>query len=298
MHRIIAFHGPAGAGKDACADYIVDRLGYRKLSFANRLKKALAEILNVPVTMMDDRVFKENAPDELGSTVRHMLQTLGTEWGRNTINPDIWLMEANQVLDHMDKGIVPGIVISDLRFENEADWVRVNGGLVVHIKPTGNEEIETKDHSSESGIEMVEGDVILHNNVKSGIGIIHAKLDDLMERFSPPKFDIEPDTIRKLQSEIAEWADSVFPDRTAHHAICKLMLEEIPELMTSNCTDPLEFADVVILILDIAHLQGIDVEKAVRKKMGINRNRKWVTTDNGIMQHEDSEKLRAIPHDL
>lgn len=93
------------------------------------------------------------------------------------------------------------------------------------------------------------------------------------------------DTIRKLQSEIAEWADSVFPDRTAHDATVKLVLEEIPEFL-ANQKDSLEYADLVILILDIAHLNGIDVEEAVIRKMAINRERTWIRDPKTrIMRH-------------
>lgn len=83
------------------------------------------------------------------------------------------------------------------------------------------------------------------------------------------------DTISNLQQEIADWADGVFPDRTAHDATVKLMLEEIPEFLQSP-KDPLEYADIMILVLDIAHLNGIDIESAVKEKMRINRERQWI----------------------
>jgi len=80
--------------------------------------------------------------------------------------------------------------------------------------------------------------------------------------------------IEELQREIFEWANSMFPGRTAWDATCKLVLEEIPEWL-QNPDDPGEYADLVIMILDIASLKGIDVKKAVQDKMKINRDRKW-----------------------
>ena len=96
-------------------------------------------------------------------------------------------------------------------------------------------------------------------------------------------------TIEELQKEIAEWADQHFPDRTAWDAACKLMMEEIPEWL-SNMDDPLEYADLVILILDVAHLREIDVQQAVIDKMKINRKRSWeVDPLTNQMQHVETK---------
>lgn len=97
---------------------------------------------------------------------------------------------------------------------------------------------------------------------------------------------LHPKTMSGIQSSIAQWADSVFPTRTAQSSLAKLVLEEIPEFITSGMKDPLEYADLIILVLDIAHLQGIDVENAVFQKMNINRSRKWkVDPATGFMSH-------------
>jgi NTP pyrophosphatase (non-canonical NTP hydrolase) len=92
------------------------------------------------------------------------------------------------------------------------------------------------------------------------------------------------DSVREIQREISDWANLVFPDRTAHDALCKLMLEEIPEFALAQ-KDPGEYADLVILVLDIATLNGIDVAAAVRDKMEVNRARRWIVGDNGLMKH-------------
>lgn len=97
-------------------------------------------------------------------------------------------------------------------------------------------------------------------------------------------------TITELQAEIKAWADGVFPERTAHGALCKLMLEELPEL-SLNPHSAAEFADAVILLLDIATLNGIDIEQAVRDKMALNRKRTWaIDHDTGLMHHINAEQ--------
>lgn len=93
--------------------------------------------------------------------------------------------------------------------------------------------------------------------------------------------------IRELQTRIAKWADSVFPNRTPFGAAAKLVMEEIPEWL-QNPKDPLEYADLVILILDIASLNGVDVKQAVLDKMSINERRRWeINPDTGLMRHLD-----------
>ncbi len=49
--------------------------------------------------------------------------------------------------------------------------------------------------------------------------------------------------------------------------------------------DPLELADVAILVLDLFYLQDVDLAQAVKDKMLINRQRIWRIADNGAMQH-------------
>jgi len=96
--------------------------------------------------------------------------------------------------------------------------------------------------------------------------------------------------IGMLQEQIASWADKTFPNRTVFNATTKLILEEIPEWLQDQ-DDPHEYADLVILILDIAYLKGIDVRKAVLEKMEINRKREWeVNPDTGFMNHIKPKK--------
>ena len=91
--------------------------------------------------------------------------------------------------------------------------------------------------------------------------------------------------IEILQEEIAAWADDLIPNRTAYSTIAKL-LEEVGELIASErMEDPEELADVAILVLDLFHLQGVNMKEAVRGKMMINIRRNWRIADNGSAKH-------------
>jgi hypothetical protein len=59
--QILALSGWKGSGKDTCADYLVSRYGYKRLSFADKMKDDAAVKWNVPREWFDDRTMKEKA---------------------------------------------------------------------------------------------------------------------------------------------------------------------------------------------------------------------------------------------
>jgi NTP pyrophosphatase (non-canonical NTP hydrolase) len=92
--------------------------------------------------------------------------------------------------------------------------------------------------------------------------------------------------MQDIQEEIVDWIGRIHPNRTTEGTLVKLF-EEIGEL-ASKPSDVDEYADVLIVLLDIAHQQGIsasDLLPAVRRKMEVNRNRTWMANDLGVMTH-------------
>lgn len=87
------------------------------------------------------------------------------------------------------------------------------------------------------------------------------------------------------QERINDWITKLMPDRTPEMALQKLIMEEIPELLNGGVDDPLEWADIFILVLDCATLRDIDLVKAVHDKMDINEKRKWALNDKGVLHH-------------
>ena len=92
-----------------------------------------------------------------------------------------------------------------------------------------------------------------------------------------------PATVLELQSEVAAFAEKAFgPDR--EDAAWKKLFEEIGETL-KNPDDPSEWADVFIILLDLATLHGVDVDSATRAKIEVIKNRVWVQTSTGTFQH-------------
>lgn len=154
---LIGIAGRARSGKDTVANFIIAAIGGYRYSFADPIRAMLAPL---GVDMNDPywQARKEDVIPAIGVSPRRMMQTLGTEWGRNLINPDLWLVMAHQRL--LRNG--PGMVISDVRFENEAAWIRKHGGRIIHVIRPEAKAVEA--HASEDGIEMLDTDAQLFNS--------------------------------------------------------------------------------------------------------------------------------------
>lgn len=154
---LIGIAGRARSGKDTVANFIIAAIGGYRYSFADPIR---AMLVPLGVDMSDPywQARKEDVIPALGVSPRRMMQTLGTEWGRQLINPDLWIIMAHQRL--LQNG--PGMVISDVRFENEAAWIRKHGGWIIHVIRPDAKAVEA--HASEDGIEMQDTDARLFNN--------------------------------------------------------------------------------------------------------------------------------------
>ena len=131
---IIAFTGLAGAGKSTAAFHLVKSRGFERVRFAGPLKAMMAALGCTQAEIDGDR--KELPCDLLGGkTPRHAMQTLGTEWGRDLIQPDLWIRAWRHAVDALPAGVP--VVVDDCRFPNEADAIKAAGGLLVRIERPG-----------------------------------------------------------------------------------------------------------------------------------------------------------------
>jgi hypothetical protein len=148
LPRLIGITGAAGSGKDSLADLLVYDRGATKYSFARPIKEALNAMFGWTMEQWDDRVWKEAVLPWLGKSPRVLAQTLGTEWGRELIHPEMWvLLGAQRFREHAGTG---PFVIPDMRFDNEAQMVRQLGGVVIKVHRPGVAAIAA--HKSEAGV--------------------------------------------------------------------------------------------------------------------------------------------------
>ena len=181
LPRVIAFTGKAGAGKSTAANWILrNHPKAMKMSFAQPLKKMFYELIrqsipkawpHTPIEYIDGALKEEPIPFLSNRTGRELMQSLGTEWGRNTVQPDFWVNIAQGKLERLlgDRRVAsdtPQIlaVYDDVRFQNEADMIRSYGGLIVNIQRplTKTTSDTTTNHASEN--QYLVPDIVLYND--------------------------------------------------------------------------------------------------------------------------------------
>jgi hypothetical protein len=139
---IIGVCGFIGSGKDTIADYLTNFHGFRRESFANSLKDAVAHVFGWDRTMLEGRTkmareWREQVDPWWAErlmmpnlTPRWVLQFWGTEVCRHGFHDDIWIASVENKL----RNSKDDIVISDCRFPNEIKSIKNAGGIVIRVK--------------------------------------------------------------------------------------------------------------------------------------------------------------------
>lgn len=160
-YRLIGLAGNIGSGKSAAAGMIP---GAHHLQWADPIYAGLAAMLDVPEEVLRDRTNKEAEIDVAGVQVvpRHCTRTLGTEWGRDLIHPDIWVRLTIQRIERLHRLTGRTVyAICGTRFPNEAAAIRERGGEVWWIDRPGT---ETGIHKSDVMLNALECDRIIRND--------------------------------------------------------------------------------------------------------------------------------------
>lgn len=171
---VVGLAGPARSGKSTVAMHLIDTHGFAEYAFAEPIKEGLRVMFDLD----DDQLYgerKEVVIPWLGVSPRELAQTLGTEWGRRHVQDDVWLRLAQRWLQRVPR-FLTGVVFSDVRFENEAEFVRRNGGVIVHL--VREDRPEVREHVSERGVAVSEGDLVIRN--EGGIDELHRRVDDML----------------------------------------------------------------------------------------------------------------------
>lgn len=137
---IIGFAGMIGAGKTAAAAMLPGV--YAHFQWADPLYRGLAAMLSIDESLLRDRTLKDQplAPQgyaDLLASPRKLLETLGTDWGREMIHPDIWVMMTMARVNRLGPGEEP-VAICGTRFPNEVAAIRAAGGEVWWIVRPGS----------------------------------------------------------------------------------------------------------------------------------------------------------------
>lgn len=184
-HTLIGIAGKQGSGKDTVANYIEDQIhskvSVRIYHFADPLKQCAVEAFGIPKEHFYDETLKEVIVKQWNMTPRKMLQILGTECFRDHFSANFWIVRADIELQReIYKNTIT--VISDVRFENEARFIRERGGLIVHVFRE-DEDITLKQaldkHRSEQTLLIHNADWVIRS--PTGIDILQSKTDFLIK---------------------------------------------------------------------------------------------------------------------
>lgn len=182
--ELIGLSGYARSGKDEAAKVLVERFGFTRVAFADKLRKVLyalnpmvkekswvQECRDAPHCgphVKSEKVHVQSVIDvygwngyketEYGDEIRRLLQRLGTEAGRNLLGDNIWV-------DAALTGHAPGakIVVTDVRFPNEAQAIKDLGGIIVRVSRPGVKAVNA--HPSETSLDDWPFDYSLENNI-------------------------------------------------------------------------------------------------------------------------------------
>ena len=129
-------------------------IGYKHTFFAKSLKECLSVILNEDLNKFENINFKNSQIDWLNNmTVRELLQKFGTAI-RNEVCDDFWVKVCL-------KNCTEDCLISDVRFESEAEGIREIEGIIIRINRDG---AGAGNHISETALDNYCFDYIIDNN--------------------------------------------------------------------------------------------------------------------------------------
>jgi len=135
--NIVGFAGYVGSGKTLAASFVP---GAHCLQWADPIYAGLSAMLEIPESVLRDRTQKEREISVAGATVtpRQLLRTLGTEWGRDLVDPDLWVrLTMHRVEQLHAEAVSETFAVCGTRFPNEVDAIRRRGGVVIWIERPG-----------------------------------------------------------------------------------------------------------------------------------------------------------------
>lgn len=186
--EVIAILGAHNSGKSEAAKQLVNDHGFQRMSMAWPLKEMLRTMgLTEAQLYGDEKEFPIDLLD--GQTPRWAMQSLGTEWGRKLISPNIWVRAMTLCLKQIEEMQLDArIVIDDVRFANELNMIQFFQGETWKIRrPDVEPKIKSWDyvlawfglskalHASERGWRELSTDVVIWNT--STLDQFHASVE-------------------------------------------------------------------------------------------------------------------------
>lgn len=173
---LIGLHGKPRVGKDTLAAYLIKKYNLLRYGPSVPVKDATAAMFDIPRSYFDDDDIKDRFDPFWQMTYRQMAQKVGKESSRDVFGDDIWMRHVSRkwihIRDphdingryHTTHVAYGGMILADIRYANEVEWVKKNGGLVIFIQRTDAPKSSDTGHAAEKGLPADLADVLVYNN--------------------------------------------------------------------------------------------------------------------------------------
>lgn len=168
--KLIGLTGLAKHGKDSAAKVLIEKAGFQRLAFADGVRDVALAIdplicleydqFSPRFIRLSELVQKRGWDDaKKHPEIRRTLQRVGTEAGRDIFGANVWVDRVASMCSSYDC-----VVITDVRFPNEAEWLASAGGELWRVeRPNFDNEVST-DHPSEAFVMQLRPTRIILND--------------------------------------------------------------------------------------------------------------------------------------
>lgn len=165
MPKVIGLSGYAQVGKDTVAQVLVQKYAFERIAFADSIRNFLYEVDPIVGQVANEPIYLSKLVDRDGwevakqsPEVRRLLQRTGVA-ARNQWAKEFWI---SQALKKMFPAGPRQYVVTDVRFPNEAEAIRLLGGEIWRV--TRGDSKAVNSHVSESALDNFKFDKVIENN--------------------------------------------------------------------------------------------------------------------------------------
>lgn len=193
---LIGLHGKPRVGKDTLAAHIIKRFNLLRYGPSVPLKDTVAAMFDIPRHYLDSDEHKDLVDPFWGITYRQMAQKVGKESSRDVFGDDIWLRHVEKKLKEIEAAgpddgnpygdfdrapHYDGIILADIRYENEVHWVKKHGGDVIFVLRNNAPKSSDTGHVVDKGLPADLADILIYNN--GSIQEMYANFDRLFKAY-------------------------------------------------------------------------------------------------------------------